>query len=93
MAFYPYMCSLVDNPVSDVPVTDAPVITDAMDSTVNTVGGLAADFTDRFLNMDFTNEIILQYAKVFAMGFAFATLLILLTYGVFKAFSLVRIDS
>lgn len=84
------MCSVVDSPLSDVPITEAPIITD---NTAEIAGGLATDFTDKFLNMDFINELLPQYAKVFAMGFALATLLILLTYGVFKAFSLVRIDS
>ena len=83
------MCSVVDSPVADIPITEAPAITDGIETTVNSVSGIAADFTDKFLNMDF----LTQYAKVFAMGFALATLLILLTYGVFKAFSLVRIDS
>ena len=87
------MCSVVDSPVADIPITESPVITDGIETTVNSVSDMTADFTDKFLNMDFVNEILTQYAKVFAMGFALATLLILLTYGVFKAFSLVRIDS
>lgn len=87
------MCSVVANPVADISVTETPVITDGIETTVNSVSGMTADFTDKFLNIDFVNEILTQYAKVFAMGFALATLLILLTYGVFKAFSLVRIDS
>lgn len=84
------MCAVVDSPVSDVPITDVPAITD---STTEVASGLAADFTDKFLNMDFINELLPQYAKVFAIGFALTTLLVLITYGVFKAFSLVRIDS
>ena len=90
MSIIPFTCSVVASPVSDVPLTATPAITDGAANTVNT---LTADFTDKFLNMNFIDEVLLQYAKVFAMGFAFATLLILLTYGVFKAFSLVRIDS
>ena len=84
------MCSVVDSPLSDVPITEAPIITD---NTAEIAGGLATDFTDKFLNMDFINELLPQYAKVFAIGFALTTLLVLITYGVFKAFSLVRIDS
>ena len=87
------MCAVVDSPVADIPITEASAITDGIETTVNSVSGIAADFTDKFLNMDFINEILTQYAKVFAMGFALATLLILLTYGVFKAFRLVRIES
>ena len=53
---------------------------------------VASDFLDKFMNMDFIKEIFTSYAGVFAIGFAFATVLILITFGVFKAFSLVRID-
>lgn len=60
--------------------------------TIEQVTDLASDFVDKFMNMDFINEIVLEYAKIFAIGFAFTTLLILITYGVFKAFGLVRID-
>lgn len=83
------MCSVVDSPLSDVPITEAPVITD---NTAEIASGLATDFTDKFLNMDFVNELLPQYAKVFAIGFALTTLLMLITFGVFKAFGLVRID-
>lgn len=93
MGVIAFMCSVVDSPLADIPITESSAITDGIETTVNSVSGLTADFTDKFLNMDFINEILTQYAKVFAMGFALATLLILLTYGVFKAFSLVRIDS
>ena len=84
------MCTVVDSPVSDVPITETPAITD---NVAEIASGLVADFTDKFLNMDFINELLPQYAEVFAIGFALTTLLVLLTYGVFKAFSLVRIDS
>lgn len=57
-----------------------------------TAGSVASDFLDKFMNMDFIKEIFTSYAGVFAIGFAFATVLILITFGVFKAFSLVRID-
>lgn len=89
MDILPIISTVFDSPVSDVPITEAPVITDSVSEVTSKLG---ADFTDKFLNMDFINDIILQYAKVFAIGFAFTTLLILITYGVFKAFSLVRID-
>lgn len=84
------MCAVVDSPVSDVPIIDISAITD---NTAEVASGLAVDFTDKFLNMDFINELLPQYAEVFAIGFALTTLLVLLTFGVFKAFSLVRIDS
>ena len=49
------MCSVVDSPVADIPITDSPAITDGIETTVNSVSGIAADFTDKFLNMDFIN--------------------------------------
>lgn len=61
-------------------------------SATENATNLASDFIDKFMNMDFIKEIFTSYAGVFAIGFAFSTVLILLTYGVFKAFSLVRID-
>ena len=57
-----------------------------------TSGSVASDFLDNFMNMDFIKEIFTSYDGFFAIGFAFATVLILITFGVFKAFSLVRID-
>ena len=61
-------------------------------STAENVSAVASDFIDKYMNMDFIKEIFTSYAGVFAIGFAFATVLILITFGVFKAFSLVRID-
>lgn len=65
---------------------------DAFISGVENAAEITSVFVDKFLNMDFIKEIFTSYAGVFAIGFAFSTVLILLTYGVFKAFSLVRID-
>lgn len=91
MDLLPYVATVFsdnDLPVSEITTTVAPL----MDTAENTTT-LAADFADKFLNMDFIHETFTSYAQVFAIGFAFATLLILITFGVFKAFSLVRIDS
>lgn len=57
-----------------------------------TAGAVTSDFVEKYLSMDFINEILTNYSKLFAVGFAFTTVLVLLTYGVFKAFSLVRIE-
>ena len=65
---------------------------DTFISTVENASAVASDFVDKFINLDFIKEIFTSYASVFAIGFAFTTVLILLTFGVFKAFSLVRID-
>lgn len=89
MDIFSIMCAVVDSPVSDIPITEAPVITDG---AAEVTSGLATDFADKFLNMNFINDLLPQYVEVFAIGFALTTLLVLLTYGVFKAFSLVRID-
>ena len=32
------MCSVVDSPVADIPITEAPAITDGIETTVNSVG-------------------------------------------------------
>lgn len=91
MDILPYVATVfsdTDLSVPEITTTVAPL----MDSAENTTA-LASDFADKFLNMDFIHETFTSYAQVFAIGFAFATLLILITFGVFKAFSLVRIDS
>ncbi len=41
------MCSVVDSLVADIPITEAPAITDGIETTVNSVSGLTADFTDK----------------------------------------------
>lgn len=84
-----FLCAVVDNPVSDATVTDIPAITD---NATQIASEVATDFVDKFLNTDLINNILPQYAEAFAIGFALTTLLMLLTFGVFKAFSLVRID-
>lgn len=66
----------------------APAVTSAPEQATE----ITTEFVDKFLNMDFITHIFTEYAKVFSIGFAFATLLALLTFGVFKAFSLVRIE-
>ena len=88
MDLLPYVATVLTGTDLSVPVTDAATFTDTAETVTDTV----TEFADKFLNMDFANDVIMQYAKVFAIGFAVATLLILFTYGVFKAFSLVRID-
>lgn len=50
------------------------------------------DNYENYINTDMFNSLSGSYAQTFSIGFAFATILILLTYGVFKAFSLVRIE-
>ena len=47
---------------------------------------------ENYINTDMFNNLSGSYAQTFSIGFAFATILVLLTYGAFKAFSLVRID-
>ena len=45
------MCSVVDSPLADIPITETPAITDGIETTVNSVSGIAADFTDKFMNL------------------------------------------
>ena len=66
--------------------------TPAVTSAPEQVTEITSEFVDKFLNMDFITYILTDYAKVFSIGFALATLLALFTFGVFKAFSLVRIQ-
>ena len=72
--------------------TDSATTTPAVTSAPEQATEITAEFADKFLNMDFITHILADYAKVFSIGFALATLLALITFGVFKAFSLVRIE-
>ena len=84
--------SIVSTAINDGETSISATEPDAFISTVENVSTVTADFVDKYMNLDFIKEIFTSYASVFAIGFAFATVLILLTFGVFKAFSLVRID-
>lgn len=87
MDLLPFVCAVFTAPVSDVQVTEVPAFTD----TAETVATTATDFVSKFMNMDLINTTLVDYAKVFAMGFALATILILITYGVFKSLELAHI--
>lgn len=84
--------SIVSTAINDGETFISATEPDAFISAVENVSTVTADFVDKYMNLDFIKEIFTSYASVFAIGFAFATVLILLTFGVFKAFSLVRID-
>ena len=84
--------SLVSTVINETEAFTSGTQPEAFTDTVENAAVLASDFVDKFLNMDFIKEIFTSYAGVLAIGFAFSTVLILITYGVFKAFSLVRID-
>ena len=61
-------------------------------STANTeVVESVVESTENFFGDAVTSPVVTQYVKAFGMGFALATLLILATYGVFKALSLLHI--
>lgn len=47
--------------------------------------------SESFFGDAVTSPVVSEYVKAFGMGFALATLLILATYGVFKALSLLHI--
>lgn len=87
MGLLPFVCAVFTAPVSDVQVTETLAFTD----TAETVAATSTDFVTKFMNMDLINTTLVDYAKVFAMGFALATILILITYGVFKSLELVHI--
>lgn len=68
---------------------DISALTEAVtDSSATVVTGTF----DNFMNADFFNLLCNNFAEVVALGFALTTILILLTFGAFKAFSFVRID-
>lgn len=87
MALPGIICTVFTDSSTPLQVTESPVISDG----VTQVTILAADFASQYMNMDFITEILVTYAKVFALGFAFSTLLILATYGVFKALGFIHI--
>lgn len=87
MALSGIICTVFTDSSTPLQVTESPVISDG----VTQVTTLAADFASQYMNMDFITEILITYAKAFALGFAFLTLLILATYGVFKALSFIHI--
>lgn len=87
MALSGIICTVFTDSSTPLQVTESPVISDGVTQATT----LAADFASQYMNMDFITEILITYAKAFALGFAFLTLLILATYGVFKALSFIHI--
>ena len=87
IAFSGIICSVFTDSSTPLQVTESPVISDGATQATT----LAADFASQYMNMDFITEILVTYAKAFALGFAFSTLLILATYGVFKALGFIHI--
>ena len=87
MALSGIICTVFTDSYTPLQVTESPVISDG----VTQASTLVSDFASQYMNMDFITEILVTYAKAFALGFAFLTLLILATYGVFKALSFIHI--
>lgn len=87
MALSGIICTVFTDSSTPLQVTESPVISDGVTQATT----LAADFASQYINMDFITEILVTYAKAFALGFAFSTLLILATYGVFKALGFIHI--
>ena len=87
MALSGIICTVFTDSSTPLQVTESPVISDGVTQATT----LAADFASQYMNMDFITEILVTYAKAFALGFAFLTLLILATYGMFKALSFIHI--
>ena len=69
--------------------TTIPTLTDGGDSGITSA--VIGSF-DKYMNADFFNLLCNNFAEAVALGFALTTILILLTYGAFKALSLVRIN-
>lgn len=87
MALSGIICTVFTDSSTPLQVTESPVISDGVTQATT----LASDFASQYMNMDFITEILVTYAKAFALGFAFLTLLILATYGVFKALGFIHI--
>lgn len=69
-----------------------PLVSTSVD-TINDTEALetVTQISQDLFNSELAIPILSEYAKAFAMGFALATILILVTYGVFKALSLLHI--
>lgn len=69
--------------------TTVSTLTDGGDSGIT--NAIVGSF-DKYMNTELFNLLCNNFAETVAMGFALTTVLILLTFGVFKAFSFIRID-
>lgn len=69
--------------------TTVSTLTDGGDSGIT--NAIVGSF-DKYMNAELFNLLCNNFAEAVAMGFALTTVLILLTFGVFKAFSFIRID-
>ena len=69
--------------------TTVSTLTDGGDSGIT--NAIVGSF-DKYMNAALFNLLCNNFAETVAMGFALTTVLILLTFGVFKAFSFIRID-
>lgn len=69
--------------------TTVSALTDGGDSGIT--NAIVGNF-DKYMNAELFNLLCNNFAETVAMGFALTTVLILLTFGVFKAFSFIRID-
>ena len=87
MALSGIICTVLTDSSTPLQVTESPVISDGVTQATT----LAADFASQYMTMECITEILVTYAKAFALGFAFSTLLILATYGVFKALGFIHI--
>lgn len=64
------------------------------DSNTEPISAEETDTVSAYMDIDvFREYMTFDSPFLFSVGFAFATLLILLTYGVFKVFGLIRIKT
>ncbi len=61
-----------------------------LDSIIDS-SAVTDSFFDTYMNLELLKTVSMDFARCFCIGFAFATVLALLTYGVFKAFSLLSL--
>lgn len=72
MALSGILCTVFTDSSTSLQVTESPVISDG----VTQASTLASDFASQYMNMDFITEILVTYAKAFALGFAFSTVML-----------------
>ena len=70
--------------------TNTPALTDTL-TDAGTTSVITGTF-DNLINVDLVSLLCNNFAETLAIGFALSTILILITYGAFKVFNLVRIN-
>lgn len=95
MDLFFYAAAVFSSGIPDEPLE---VLTDSAEAALQSIDSSAAlfdtEFVTKYMNFEFFETLLKEdFVYIFLTGFAFATVLVLLTYGAFKAFGLIRIKS